>query len=57
VETTQTGWNRLVGTDADQIVRAVRSLSAPDRHPALYGDGDAAARCVDLLGGIREQAA
>jgi UDP-GlcNAc3NAcA epimerase len=57
VETTQTGWNRLAGTDADQIVRAVRSLVPPDNHPALYGDGDAAARCVDLLGRIRAQAA
>jgi UDP-N-acetylglucosamine 2-epimerase len=57
VETTQTGWNRLVGTDADRIVRAVRSSLPLATHPALYGDGDAAARCVDLLGGIRAQAA
>jgi UDP-N-acetylglucosamine 2-epimerase len=57
VETTETGWNRLAGADANRIVRAVRSLVPPDRHPALYGDGDAAARCVDLLGGIQAQAA
>src|SRR5438093_947932 len=49
VETTQAGWNTLAGSDSERIVHAVRSFSAPERHPALYGDGDAAARCVDLL--------
>jgi UDP-GlcNAc3NAcA epimerase len=57
VETAQTGWNTLAGTDADRIVRAVRSFVPPDRHPPLYGDGDAAARCVDLLDGIQAYAA
>ena len=50
VETVQTGWNTLVGSDIDTIVRAVRSCTSVDTHPPLYGNGHAAAICVDLLG-------
>jgi UDP-GlcNAc3NAcA epimerase len=50
VETVEAGWNVLVGSDLDKIVEAVDSFSPPDSHPALYGDGDAAGKCVDLLG-------
>jgi UDP-GlcNAc3NAcA epimerase len=49
VETVEMGWNLLVGSDSDQIVRAVRSFSPPDFRPSLYGDGAAADKCVDLL--------
>jgi UDP-N-acetylglucosamine 2-epimerase len=50
VETVQAGWNTLVGSDSERIVDAVRTCARPDSHPSLYGDGAAAARCVDLLG-------
>jgi UDP-N-acetylglucosamine 2-epimerase len=50
VETVDAGWNTLVGSDSDRIVDAVRTCAPPDSHPSLYGDGVAAARCVDLLG-------
>jgi UDP-GlcNAc3NAcA epimerase len=50
VETVEAGWNVLVGSDANQIVDAVYSFSPPDSRPVLYGDGAAAAKCVDLLG-------
>jgi UDP-N-acetylglucosamine 2-epimerase len=49
VETVETGWNTLVGADSDRIVDAARSVWPPDRHPPLYGDGSASARCVDLI--------
>jgi len=49
VETVSNGWNRLVGADQQTIVDAVRSFTPPPSRPALYGDGEAAARCVDLL--------
>ena len=49
VETAATGWNRLVGANAAAIVEAVRSYVPPIERPALYGDGQAAAKCVDLL--------
>jgi UDP-GlcNAc3NAcA epimerase len=49
VETLETGWNVLVGTDPDLIVQAVREASAPTERPVLYGDGRASERIADLL--------
>jgi UDP-N-acetylglucosamine 2-epimerase len=49
VETVETGWNRLVGTDPDLIVQAVRDARAPAERPLLYGDGRAAEKIADLL--------
>jgi UDP-GlcNAc3NAcA epimerase len=49
VETLEQGWNRLVGTDPDLIVQAVREATAPTERPVLYGDGHAAERIADLL--------
>jgi UDP-GlcNAc3NAcA epimerase len=53
VETVETGWNRLVGTDPDLIVREVREARAPAERPVLYGDGHAAERIADLLSMMR----
>ena len=49
VETTEAGWNRLVGTDQNRIVDSARTFSPPSKRPTLYGDGYVAGRCVDLL--------
>jgi UDP-N-acetylglucosamine 2-epimerase len=49
VETVDAGWNILVGSDSGKILDAVRSFTPNGTHPKLYGDGFAAARCVDLL--------
>ena len=49
VETVEAGWNILVGSDSERIVRTVRSFAPSDLRPVLYGDGFAAAKCVDLL--------
>lgn len=49
VETTEAGWNVLVGTDCETIIQAARSFAPPIEHPPLYGDGCVAARCVELL--------
>jgi UDP-N-acetylglucosamine 2-epimerase len=49
VETVETGWNRLVGTDPAAIVAAVREAEHPAERPPLYGDGRASARIADLL--------
>lgn len=48
VETIESGWNQLVGAEADKIVRAIRSFARPESRPGLYGDGRAAERIVDL---------
>jgi len=49
VETVETGWNVLVGTDRERITLAATSFAKPAARPALYGDGMAAARCVAML--------
>jgi UDP-N-acetylglucosamine 2-epimerase len=49
VETLETGWNRLVGTDAEAIVAAVNEAAPQAERPALYGDGHASDDIADLL--------
>ena len=53
VETLETGWNVLVGTDPARIAAALADPPRPDAHPDLYGDGRAAERIVELLYTIR----
>ena len=49
VETVDSGWNVLVGSDPDRIARALTDRSALPPKPELYGGGDAAARTVAAL--------
>jgi UDP-GlcNAc3NAcA epimerase len=49
VETLETGWNTLVGSDPDAIVAATRAAAPGVKHPPLYGDGRASQRIADLL--------
>jgi UDP-GlcNAc3NAcA epimerase len=53
VETIDTGWNRLAGTDPARMVEAVRAAAPDPQHPPLYGDGNAAERIANLLVGTR----
>jgi UDP-GlcNAc3NAcA epimerase len=53
VETVETGWNRLVATDAEAIAAAVREAAPGAEHPDLYGDGRASERIAELLCTIR----
>jgi UDP-GlcNAc3NAcA epimerase len=48
----ESGWNRLVGADRRKIVTAVKEFAAPEKRPVLYGTGETAERCVDLLSKI-----
>lgn len=50
IETVNVGWNLLTGPDPGKIARAVRSFTPPKSQPALYGNGSAAEKCVDLIG-------
>lgn len=52
VETVHYGWNKLVGAQKHQIIDAVTNFTPPAKHPVLYGDGNAAERCVALLDDI-----
>jgi UDP-N-acetylglucosamine 2-epimerase len=49
VETVEAGWNVLAGSDARSITEAVSSFRPSSPRAALYGEGSAAVRCVDLL--------
>jgi UDP-N-acetylglucosamine 2-epimerase len=49
VETVDAGWNVLAGSNARSITEAVSSFKPSGVRPTLYGNGSAAARCVDLL--------
>jgi UDP-N-acetylglucosamine 2-epimerase len=42
VETVDTGWNRLVGTDPRRILEAWSSTARPSERPPIYGVGHAA---------------
>jgi UDP-N-acetylglucosamine 2-epimerase len=49
VETVEAGWNRLVGADDEEIVRAAREFRPSGSPPPLFGDGQAARRIADLI--------
>ena len=49
VETVNAGWNTLVGSNSEKILQSVGSFAPNGTYPKLYGDGFAAARCVNLL--------
>jgi UDP-N-acetylglucosamine 2-epimerase (non-hydrolysing)/UDP-GlcNAc3NAcA epimerase len=55
VETVQAGWNTLVDLDIPAALAALESVP-PSEHPALYGDGHAAERCVQAIGAFAETA-
>ena len=45
VELVDSGWNTLVGAQAEQIIQAVQSINIPSTVPPLYGKGD----CAELI--------
>jgi UDP-GlcNAc3NAcA epimerase len=56
VETVETGWNTLADLDPERALAALEQ-PAPKDHPALYGDGKAAERCVAAIGAMVPTAA
>jgi UDP-N-acetylglucosamine 2-epimerase len=54
VETVESGWNRLAGANADQIVAAAQAAVKPALRPRLYGDGDAVERIVTMMDKVLE---
>jgi UDP-N-acetylglucosamine 2-epimerase len=49
VETTEAGWNVLVGTSKAKIIQAVQAFQPHGRRPAIFGDGKASQKIVRLL--------
>jgi len=54
VETVETGWNTLVDLDLEAVLAALES-SPPTARPQLYGDGDAAQRCVTAISELQSR--
>lgn len=52
IETVQCGWNTVVGADPARILHAVQHWRPGKEHPQLYGDGNVALRCVELILGV-----
>jgi UDP-N-acetylglucosamine 2-epimerase len=48
VDTVQTGWNTLVGVDPAAFEAALQS-PLPAQRPAVFGDGNAAARIAEIV--------
>ena len=49
VETVESGWNQLVGSDSAHIIKVYLALKRPILHPQLYGNGKAAERIISIL--------
>lgn len=49
VETVELGWNVLAGWERERIVEAVRAVRPGSEREALYGDGRAAERIVQII--------
>jgi UDP-N-acetylglucosamine 2-epimerase len=57
VETIQSGWNVLVGTDREALATALADPPRGARHPAFYGRGDAGRRLAAALDAFLQQSA
>jgi UDP-N-acetylglucosamine 2-epimerase len=55
IETVSTGWNTLVGVDADAF-RAAMAKPQPAERPPIFGDGNAAERIAGLTVALLDQA-
>jgi len=51
-ETCDLGWNILVGANTEKILHAVKNIQTGKKGGAVYGDGFAAGKIVDLLTGL-----
>ena len=49
VETVQSGWNHLVGTDVKKIVKLAKSFPKPKNHPNFLGNGRAYEKIAQLV--------
>jgi len=48
-ETVESGWNTIVNTDTDKILKAVDSTYIPENHPDFYGNGKAGEKIAQVL--------
>ena len=51
VETVESGWNILVGANADRIAQAFGNLRLPPTKPSFYGKGDSGFKMLEIIKG------
>jgi len=49
VETVDSGWNILVGTDPQKILKEIKNIGFPKEHRNYFGDGKTAEKIVKIL--------
>lgn len=49
VETVESGWNQVVGTDKDKIVELTKNFPEPKNHPDFLGDGKAYVKIGEII--------
>ncbi|UJL46868.1 UDP-N-acetylglucosamine 2-epimerase (non-hydrolyzing) [Virgibacillus sp. NKC19-16] len=49
IETVETGWNHLAGTNTQEIVDSVMKSQIPKKSPSIFGNGDTAQKIVNTL--------
>lgn len=49
IETVQSGWNRLVGTNVNRIAKLVQNFPKPKNHPNFLGDGKAYLKITKII--------
>ena len=50
VETVQSKWNSIVGTNIDKILLAFKNIdNIPSESPAFYGDGNCAVKIINTI--------
>ncbi|HEX9933557.1 MAG TPA: UDP-N-acetylglucosamine 2-epimerase, partial [bacterium] len=49
IETTEDGWNLVVGTDPRRILHAIRTFSPNTEPTRWFGDGNASERIAELI--------
>ena len=49
VETVQSGWNKLAGTDVNKIVKLAKNFPQPKSHPNFLGDGKAYQKIAKII--------
>jgi UDP-GlcNAc3NAcA epimerase len=51
VETVESGWNKLTGTDKQKIADAFAGIDTPEHHPEFYGNGTTGTAILKALYG------
>jgi UDP-GlcNAc3NAcA epimerase len=55
-ETVEAGWNKLVGTDPEQVLYNWKNFTSPLDHPPIFGEGIASQRIAHILGSLDNSA-